>query len=308
MVTYAMRRLLIAVPSVFGVVTLVFLMIHLVPGDPVEAMLGEYAGPSDREALEKQLGLDRPLHIQYLGFLGGLAQGDLGQSVAIEGEPAVSSVILEAYPYTMLLAFSSMVIALMIAIPAGILSAAYKNTPVDYSVSVFALLGLSIPNFWLGPLLILAFSIQLNLLPVSGLENPAGLILPAITLGTALAAALTRMVRASMSEELTQDYIRTARSKGLSQFRVVAVHAFRNSLIPVVSIAGLQFGTLLAGAVVTEKIFSIRGLGFVMVEAISKRDYPVVQGTILIIAVTYIVINLLTDLVYALIDPRVRYQ
>jgi peptide/nickel transport system permease protein len=307
MLVYALRRIAFAVPAVFGVATIVFLMIHLVPGDPIEAMLGEYASPTAREELEQQLGLDRPLHDQYFSFFAGVLKGDFGRSVSIEGEPPVSDVILEAYPYTLLLAASSMVVALLIAIPAGIISAARRNRPVDYAVSTFALLGLSIPNFWLGPLLILLFSVHLNLFPISGLSSPAGLVLPSLTLGTALAAALTRMVRASMSEELGQDYIRTARAKGLSEFRVVTVHAFRNSLIPVVSVAGLQFGALLAGAVVTERIFSIRGLGFIVIEAIGRRDYPVVQGTILVIAVSYIVVNLITDLVYSWIDPRVRY-
>lgn len=308
MARYALRRLLFAVPTVLGVATLVFLLIHLVPGDPVEAMLGEYAAPSAKEELTRQLGLDRPLPEQYVAFIAGLGTGNLGTSVAIDGQPAVAAVIAEAYPSTLLLAFVSMFVALAIAIPAGVVSAARRNSLLDHTVSTVALLGLSIPNFWLGPLLILLFAVTLNLLPVSGLENPAGLILPAITLGTSLAAVLTRMVRASMSEELGKDYIRTARSKGLSEFRVVAVHAFRNSLIPVVSVAGLQFGTLLAGAVVTERIFSIRGLGFVLIEAINRRDYPIVQGAILVIAVSYILVNLLTDLLYGLIDPRVRYR
>lgn len=308
MLKYLLRRLLFILPSVFGVVTLVFLMIHLVPGDPVEAMLGEYAAPSAKEELEAQLGLDRPLHEQYVSFLLGVFTGDFGTSVAIEGEPAVMDIISEAYPKTMLLAFTSMLIALLIAIPAGIISAAKRNTMVDYSVSTLALLGLSIPNFWLGPLLILVFSVHLNLLPVSGFTDVSSLILPSIALGTALAAALTRMVRASMSEELTRDYIRTARAKGLSEFKVVVGHAFKNSLIPVVSVAGLQFGALLAGAVVTERIFSIKGLGFVMVEAITRRDYPIVQGTVLIIAFSYILINLATDLLYGFLDPRVRYE
>lgn len=308
MLKYLFRRLLFILPSVFGVITLVFLMIHLVPGDPVEAMLGEYAAPSAREELEAQLGLDRPLHEQYFSFLAGVSSGDLGQSVAIEGEPEVMSVIADAYPKTLILAFTSMFIALAIAIPAGIISAARRNTAIDYSVSTLALLGLSIPNFWLGPLLILVFSVHLNLLPVSGFSDASSLILPSIALGTALAAALTRMVRASMAEELTRDYIRTARAKGLSELKVITEHAFRNSLIPVVSVAGMQFGALLAGAVVTERIFSIKGLGFVIVDAISKRDYPVVQGAVLIIAFSYILINLFTDLIYGFLDPRVRYE
>jgi len=305
---YALRRLLVAVPSLLGVATLVFLMVHLVPGDPVEAMLGEYAAPSAREELRSQLGLDRPLLEQYAGFLGGLLRGDLGRSVARAGFPEVAGILAEAFPATLALAAAAMAVALLIALPAGMISAARRNTAADYAVSSFALLGLSVPNFWLGPLLILLFSIQLRWLPVSGLEGPEGMVLPALTLGTALAAALTRMVRASMAEELGQDYIRAARAKGLSWFRVVVVHAFRNSLIPVLSVAGLQFGTLLAGAVVTERVFSIRGVGFELVEAIGRRDYPVVQGAILLIAVCYIGVNLATDLLYGLVDPRVRYE
>ena len=307
MFAYALRRLAVAVPSLFGVATLVFLMIHLVPGDPVDAMLGDYAAPSAREELRTQLGLDRPLPEQYAVFMGGVVTGDLGRSVALEGRPAVAAVITEALPTTMLLALAAMAIALLIALPAGMISAARKNTLTDYAVSTAALLGISIPNFWLGPLLILLFSVQLGWLPVSGLEGPASLVLPALTLGASLAAALTRMVRASMIEELNMDYIRTARAKGLSQLRVVGIHAFRNSLIPVISVAGLQFGALLAGAVVTERIFSIRGIGFILIEAIGRRDYPVVQGTILVIAASYIAVNLATDLLYAAIDPRVRY-
>ena len=307
MLNYALRRVLGAVPTLLGVATLIFLMIHLVPGDPVEAMLGEYAAPSAREELRSQLGLDKPLHEQYLGFLGGLVTGDLGRSVALEGRPEVAQVIAEAFPTTMILAIAAMTVALVIALPAGTISAARRNTLTDYTVSTGALLGISIPNFWLGPLLILLFSIQLGWLPVSGLEDPWGLVLPALTLGASLAAALTRMVRAAMTEELSQDYIRTARAKGLPEWRVVGVHALRNSLIPVVSIAGLQFGALLAGAVVTERIFSIQGIGFILIDAIGRRDYPLVQGTILVIAACYIAVNLATDLMYSVIDPRVRH-
>ena len=308
MLAYALRRLAVAVPSLLGVITLIFLMIHMVPGDPVEAMLGEYAAPSAREELRAQLGLDKPLHEQYLAFLGGLAEGDLGRSVALEGRPEVAAVLAEAFPTTLVLALAAMAVALIVALPAGMLSAARRNTASDYAVSIAALLGISIPNFWLGPLLILLFSIQLAWLPVSGLDDPAGLILPALTLGTSLAAALTRMVRASMADELSQDYIRTARAKGLPEWRVVGVHALRNSLIPVISVAGLQFGALLAGAVVTERIFSIRGVGFILIDAISRRDYPLVQGAILLIAASYILVNLATDLLYGAVDPRVRYD
>lgn len=307
MAAYTLRRLVLALPSMLGVATIVFLMIHLVPGDPVEAMLGEYASPGDLEKLRHDLGLDKPLPEQYFGFLGGLVIGDLGKSVSWEKDRPVGAILAEALPVTVVLALASMAVALVISLPAGMISAARRNKPADYIVSTAALLGLSIPNFWLGPLLILLFSVQLGWLPVSGLDSPAGLVLPAVTLGTALAAALTRMVRACMADELTQDYIRTARAKGLPGWRVIGVHAFRNSLIPVVSVAGLQFGTLLAGAVVTERIFSLRGIGFVLIEAISRRDYPVVQGAVLLVAAGYILVNLASDLFYGLIDPRVRY-
>lgn len=308
MTAYALRRIGMAVPALLGVVTLIFLMIHLVPGDPVEAMLGEYASPAAREELAEQLGLDRPLHEQYVAFVWGLLRGDFGNSVAREGRPPVASILAGAAPNTLLLAVSAMLVALCMALPFGAISAARRNTPIDYAVSSLALLGLSVPNFWLGPLLILLFSISLGWLPVSGLESPAGLVMPALTLGTALAAALTRMLRATMVEELEQDYIRTARAKGLPERRVVVVHALRNSLIPVISVGGLQFGALLAGAVVTERIFSIHGVGYVIIEAISTRDYPVVQGAVLLIAGSYIIVNILTDLVYGLVDPRVRYE
>lgn len=308
MITYAFRRLLLALPTLLGVATIIFLLIHLVPGDPVESMLGEYATAADKEELRTQLGLDRGLHEQYGIFLAGLAVGDLGSSVSIEGEPPVLEVLLDAYPYTLLLAFSSMLVALLIALPAGMISALKKDTAWDSSLTLFSLLGLSIPNFWLGPLLMLLFAIVLGWLPVSGLDNPWGIVLPALTMGTSLAAALTRMVRASVLEELGKDYVRTARAKGLSESRVLVHHAFRNALIPVISVIGLQFGTLLAGAVVTERIFSIQGVGYVLIEAISRRDYPLVQGAVLIIGGSYVVVNLCTDLLYAVVDPRVRYK
>lgn len=308
MISYVIRRLLLAIPTLVGVATLVFLLIHLVPGDPVESMLGEYATDADKETLKQQLGLDKPLYEQYFLYFGGIVTADLGTSVSIEGEPPVAEVLANAYPYTLLLAVSSMLVALAIAVPAGMISALKRGTAWDSSLSVISLVGLSMPNFWLGPLLMLVFAISLGWLPVSGLENPLGLILPALTMGTSLAAILTRMVRASVIEELGQDYIRTARAKGLSEYRVVVHHAFRNSLIPIISIIGLQFGTLLAGAVVSERIFSIQGVGFILIEAINRRDYPLVQGAVLIVSVTYVLVNLLTDVLYAAVDPRVRLK
>jgi peptide/nickel transport system permease protein len=207
-----------------------------------------------------------------------------------------------------MLAVVSMLVALAISLPAGMISALKQDTAWDSSFTVISLVGLSIPNFWLGPLLILLFSIYLGWLPVSGLDNPLGIILPALTMGTSLAAVLTRMVRASVIDELGKDYIRTARARGLRERRVLVQHAFRNALIPVISVIGLQFGTLLAGAVVTERIFSIQGVGYILIEAINRRDYPLVQGAVLVIAASYVIINLITDLLYAVVDPRVRYQ
>lgn len=305
---YALRRILLAVPTVLGVATIVFLLIHLVPGDPVESMLGDYATPADKAELRTLLGLNRPLLEQYFSFIGGLITGELGTSVSMEGQPAVLDVILAAYPATAILALVSMLVALLIALPAGMISALKRNTAWDSSLSVVSLIGLSMPNFWLGPLLILLFAITLGWLPVSGMSSPAHLVLPAVTMGASLAAVLTRMVRASVIEELDKDYIRTARAKGLSEYRVLVHHAFRNALIPVISVVGLQFGTLLAGAVVTERIFSIQGVGFLLIEAINRRDYPLVQGAVLIIAITYVAVNLLTDLLYAVVDPRVTYK
>ena len=291
-------------PALWLVLTLVFLMIHIVPGDPVEQMLGEGAAPGELAQLRNSLGLDLSLPAQYGHYLSRLAHGDLGHSLKFQAP--VRRIIFERYPATLQLAFLALLVCAAIAVPAGVLAAHRRGTGADRVVGVFTLFGLAIPNFALGPLLILLFSIELGLLPVSGRGGPAYYILPAATLGAALAAILTRMVRGSMLEELSSDYVRTARAKGLSTSAVLFRHAFRNALIPIITILGLQFGTLLAGTIVTETIFSWPGIGRLTVQAISSRDYPLLQGCILVIAVSYVVVNLLTDLLYTLIDPRVR--
>jgi len=304
MLRYFLQRFLMTLPALWLVLTLVFLMIHIVPGDPVEQMLGEGAAPGELAQLRHSLGLDVPLPAQYGHYLSRLAHGDLGNSLKFQAP--VRRIIFERYPATLQLAFLALLVCAAIAVPAGVLAAHRRGTGVDRAVGVFTLFGLAIPNFALGPLLILLFSIELGFLPVSGRGGPAYYILPAATLGAALAAILTRMVRGSMLEELSSDYVRTARAKGLSTGAVLFRHAFRNALIPIITILGLQFGTLLAGTIVTETIFSWPGIGRLTVQAISSRDYPLLQGCILVIAVSYVVVNLLTDLLYTLIDPRVR--
>jgi ABC-type dipeptide/oligopeptide/nickel transport system permease component len=286
------------------VLTLVFLMIHIVPGDPVEQMLGEGAAPGELAQLRHALDLDKPLLEQYGHYLKRLAHGDLGQSLKYQAP--VQKVILDRYPATLQLAFLALVVCALIAIPAGILAAHRRGHVADRAVGLFTLFGLAIPNFALGPLLILLFSIEIGWLPVSGRGGALSYVLPAATLGAALAAILTRMVRGAMLEELSSDYVRTARAKGLGTTAVLFRHAFRNALIPVITILGLQFGTLLAGTIVTETIFSWPGIGRLTVQAISSRDYPLLQGCILVISISYVLVNLLTDLLYSFIDPRVR--
>ncbi len=304
--SYLARRLLLALPVVLGVVTLVFLLIHLIPGDPVEIMLGESALPADRDALREALGLDRPILEQYGSFLWGLCRGDLG--VSLQQRRPVTALIREHYPATLELTLAAMLISLLIALPAGILSGIRQYSFLDHSTMFLALLGVSMPNFWLGPLLIWVFSIQLGWFPVSGKGGLAHLLLPAITLGASMAAIVARMTRSSVLEVLREDYVMTARAKGLSEARVILKHVLRNAMLPVLTVVGLQFGALLAGSIITETIFSWPGLGTLMVKAIQTRDYPVVQGCVLVIALSYVLVNLLTDLLYGVIDPRIRYE
>jgi len=306
MVHFLVRRLVLTIPVLLGVATLVFSLIHLVPGDPVQAMLGESATPQDVAELRARLGLDRPLLVQYGSFLKGIATGNLGSS--LRTNQPVTAAIAERLPATIQLAVAAMCFATLIAIPIGIVAAVRSGTRVDYAATTLALVGISMPNFWLGPLLAIIFSIKLGWFPVSGIGTPAHLVLPAITLGAPLSAVLARMTRASVIEELRELYVLAARARGVSRARAVLRHAFRNSLIPIVTILGLQVGAVLTGAVITETIFAWPGVGRLLIQSISFRDYPLVQGCILLIAVTYVSMNLLTDLTYGLLDPRIRYE
>ena len=304
MLHLALRRLLLTVPTVLAAATLVFLLIHLVPGDPVEIMLGESARAADKETLRHALGLDRPLVQQYEAFLGGLAVGDAGRSL-VTGEP-VATLLAERIPATAELTLAALAVALALALPLGLLAAARPGTWVDRGSVGFALLGVSMPSFWLGPLLIILFAIELGWLPVSGRGTPAHLVLPAVTLGLGMAAILTRMTRASVLECMGDDYIRTARAKGVSRWHILGRHALMNALPPVVTIIGLQFGALLAGTVITETVFAWPGLGRLTIDAINQRDYPVLQGCILVIAVGFVLASTCADLINAWLDPRTR--
>lgn len=304
MLRYISTRLLYTIPVIWLVVSVVFMLIHLVPGDPIQQMLGEGASAADLQAARHAYGLDVPIGKQYVNYWKGVLHGDLGRSLRFD-QP-VSKLVLQRYPQTMQLTIASMIVALLISIPAGVRSARRRNRWDDRLLSFVSLLGLSFPNFALGPILILFFAIYLGLLPVSGSGSPAHLVLPAITMGGALAAILTRMVRTAMLEELSQDYIRTARAKGLPENIVVYKHALRNALVPVLTVVGLQFGALLAGAIVTETIFSWPGIGRLTIQAIGNRDYYVVEGCILMIGLTYVAVNFITDFFYSLANPRIR--
>ena len=308
------RRILLTVPVLWAVVSIVFLLIHLVPGDPIAQMLGEGATAADIDALRHSYGFDLPLQQQYAHYWQGIVHGDLGQSLRLHD--SVTHLVLERYPYTLALTVAALVIAILIAVPSGVVSALHRARWQDRTLGILSLIGLSFPNFALGPILILLVSIRLGWLPVStagtggffSTDFLLHLILPAVTLGLSLAAILTRMVRTAMLEELSQDYIRTARAKGLTENQVVYRHALRNALIPVLTVIGLQFGSLLAGAIVTETIFSWPGIGRLTLSAISNRDYALVQGCILAVGLTYVGVNLFTDVAYTIANPRIRTQ
>ena len=306
MLAFVFRRLLLTVPVVWIVVTLVFLLIHLVPGDPVAQMLGEGASTTQVERLRHELGLDQPILAQYRSYMVGVLHGDLG--VSFRNQETVAQSILGRYPATIELAVASIIFAILTSVPLGVMAAIRRGRGIDHFVGFISLLGVSLPNFALGPMLILVFSIVLGLLPVSGRDGFWHLVLPAVTLGGGAAATMTRMVRGSMLEEIRQDYVRTARAKGLGERTVLFGHAFRNGLIPVITLLGLQAGMLLTGTMITEIIFSWPGLGRLTYQAISARDYPLAQGCFLTIALTYIFVNLATDLLYSVVDPRIRYD
>ena len=306
MARYLVRRLLLTIPVLFGVATLVFMLIHLVPGDPAQSMLGEGATQEEVMKLRDALGLDEPLLGQYKSFLGGIVRGDLGTSFRYN--TPVTTQILSRLPNTAMLAVAAMLVAIAFAIPLGILAAVFRGTAIDHAAMTLALAGISMPNFWLGPLLAILFAVYIGWLPVSGTGSIWHLVLPAITLGAALSAILARMTRASVLEELRELYVLAARARGMTKTRSVLRHAFRNSLIPIVTIIGLQFGAVLTGTIITETIFAWPGVGRLLIQAINFRDYPLVQGCILFISVTYVAMNLLTDLTYGFLDPRIRYD
>ncbi len=306
MQAYLARRLVLLVPTVFGVTLAAFLMLHLTPGDPVAIMLGEFASKTEVARLRRDLGLDQPLPLQYVKFVERALRGDLGTSIRSRRE--VTAEIGDRVSSTVGLTLAAMVLAVSVGVPIGVIAATTKHVMVDSAAMAFALLGLSMPTFWSGLLLILFFSLKLGWLPITESEGLRALVLPAVALAAPAAAVLARITRSSVLEVLRQEYIRTARSKGLVERLVVYRHALRNALIPVLTIVGLQFGGLLAGAVIVESVFARPGLGRLAVAAILARDFPMVQGVVLVVATMYVFVNLSVDVMYGLLDPRIRYQ
>lgn len=303
---FVLRRLLLTVPVLFGVATLVFALIHVVPGDPAEAMLGETAAPADLADLRARLGLDKPLLVQYGDFLSRLGRGDLGTSFRY-GTPVLDELLQRAGP-TALLASAAMAIAVVLAVPLGVVGAIFRGRWIDRMAMTLSLAGMAMPNFWLGPVLAMVFGVGLSWLPISGFGTWQHLVLPALTLGAALAATTARMTRASLADELGEMYVRAARGRGLAPARVVGYHALRNALLPVATVLGLQLGAVLTGTIITETIFAWPGIGRLLIQAISSRDYPLVQGCVLLIACVYAATNLIVDVMYGWLDPRIRYR
>ena len=302
---YLIQRALLFLPTLLGALTLVFFFIHLVPGDPIEIMLGETASAADKEELRRSLALDRPLIVQYRNFFTGLLKGNLGRS--LYEQSSVTDLIRARLPATIELTLCAMALAVVISFPLATLAAINKGSWIDRGSLLFSLLGLSLPNFWLGPLLMIIFSIYLGWTPVSGRGGIDHLLLPSLTLGLGMAAILTRILRGSLLQVSSEDYVRSARAKGLSEKQVWLKHTFRNALLSVITIMSLQFGSLLAGSIITETVFSWPGIGRLTVQAIQSRDYPLVQGCVLVIATSYLLVNLLTDFFYQLADPRITY-
>ena len=306
MVRYVLQRLLLVVPTLLGVSLVVFLMVHLIPGDPVTAIIGEGATEQDIVAMRSRLGLDAPLHLQYVRFFGNVVRGDFGKS--LRTGRTVMDELRVRWPTTLRLTIYSVAAMILIGVPAGILSATRANSWLDNSSMLIALFGVSMPVFWLGLMLMMLFAYYLPLLPTAGSATWKHFVLPALTLGLSNSALIARLTRSSMLEVIGQDYIRTARAKGLAEKFVVYKHALRNALLPVITVVGLQFGALLGGAVLIETVFSVNGIGRYMVQSIGFRDYPVVQSSVLIFSLSFVLINLLIDLSYAVVDPRIRYR
>src|SRR5881296_1384959 len=306
------HRLLATIPVLLLVTAGVFALLHLTPGDPIDAMMAESVDSTAKDALRRELGLDRPIPVQYAAWMGRLLRGDLGRSIR-NGEPVLENVSRRLRP-SLELTFFAMTISLVVAFPVGIVSAIRRNTVLDRAGATFALFGICMPNFLLALLLIFFFGVTLRWLPISGYTDPLeegwnglrSLVLPAVTLGLALAAVVTRTLRSSVLEAITEDYVRTARAKGLSEWRVIRAHVLKNALIPVVTVLGLQLGTLIGGAVITEYVFALPGVGRLVVDAVFARDYPLVQGVVLLIAIGFILSNLVVDVLYGWIDPRIR--
>jgi ABC-type dipeptide/oligopeptide/nickel transport system permease component len=307
MAAYIIRRLLLLVPIWLGILVLVFLMRVLVPGDPVDLMFaGQLSSPEAKAAMREKLGLDRPLPVQFVDYVRGVVRGDLGTSITTQRP--VTEEIKSRYPYTLVLAVASLSIATTIGLITGILSAIYKDSIIDAVAMIFALAGLSMPAFWLGLLLIYIFAVDLGWFPVLGEMSPKGMVLPSVTLGVIASAVTARLVRSAMLDVLGEDYIRTARAKGIIEARVILRHALRNALIPIVTIIGLQFGGLLSGAFIIEVVFAWHGVGELAIHALQKRDFPLIQGIVLVVATTYVLVNLAVDVVYAVLDPRIAYR
>ncbi len=304
MLSFILKRLSSLIPVCLGVLLIVVGMIHFVPGDPVDIILGDFATLEDKNALRQELGLNQSVVRQTGSYIAHAVRGDLGHSLIYQ--KSVNALIMERLPATMRLALASLIVALVISLPLGILAAVNAGSKIDFAAMSFAVSGVAIPTFWLGPLLILLFSVQLGWLPVSEMGGWRSFILPALTMGTPLAAALSRITRNSMLDTLKEDFVRTARAKGCSESRVILSHTFRNASLPLVTVVGLQFGVLMTGAIITEKVFDWPGLGSLLVEGINTRDYPVVQGCVLFFSGSYLLVNLLTDIAYSLVDPRIR--
>lgn len=313
MIGFIVRRIFQLLFLLLGISFIVFMSMHLAPGDPATIIGGPTATESDLEAIREDLGLNRPVLVQYVDYLKGVVKGDFGYSY--QNSQPVSEAIASRFPNTIKLATASIIVAVIIGIIAGMISAMRQNSWLDVTSTTFALVGVSIPNFWLGTILILLFAVNLQWLPVSGLNNSIfstdglkELILPSITLGTSTAALIARMSRSSMLEVTKSDYIRTAKAKGVKNRTIIWVHALRNAMIPVVTVIGINFGALLGGTIITEQVFAINGIGRLMVDAIAARDFPVVQGTVLLVAAIFVIVNLIVDIVYAKIDPRITYE
>ncbi|MBG9941088.1 nickel ABC transporter permease [Brevibacillus formosus] len=302
---YIVKRLLSGIVVLFGLSVFTFLLIHLIPGDPVRIMLGQRATVEQIESLRGELGLNKPLVVQYLDYASGVLKGDLGTSLKT-GRP-VSTEIADRFPATAKMALASLVVAVVIGIGLGVLAAKYKDTPIDGAIMTFSTFGMSIPGFWLGLLVILVFSVHLGWFPIAGGTGLKDMVLPAFTLGTLLATALSRLTRAGMVEVLSNDYIRTARAKGMDERIVLLRHAFRNVMIPIVAVIGLELAGLLGGAVIVEQVFGWPGVGTLAIQAISSRDFPMIQGTTLFIGAVYVLVVILIDVLYALLDPRIDY-